>query len=216
MSTIPITLTGTIATAPQARTLPSGRACASFRLAVNHWRVDKNTGEFTNDSTSWFGVDCYGPLASNCATSLQPGMAIIVTGSLKIREWETVDKSGQAPTVIAEHIGPDLRYGTANYLRAKGPDREQNPSSSPTSAEAGQSGTGWGDIASPAPSGPATAGEFDESEPPASEPAAESESAPESESESGSASAVGESTTAGESEETDEVARVTAAAAAPF
>ena len=62
MSAIPITVTGTIATEPSARTLPSGRACASFRLAVNHWRVDKNTGEFVTDGTSWFGVDCYGDL----------------------------------------------------------------------------------------------------------------------------------------------------------
>lgn len=233
MSTIPITLTGTIATAPQGRTLPSGRACASFRLAVNHWRVDKTTGEFTNDSTSWFGVDCYGPLASNSATSLQPGMAIIVTGSLKIREWETADKSGQSPTVVAVHIGPDLRYGTANYIRAKSPDREQNPPISPTSAEAGQTGSGWASIATPALSDPTainasehapaagggnsvssddsrgggepgngseTGTEFHESEPP----------------ESASAPPVGETTTSGESDDADEIARVTAAASAPF
>ncbi|WP_166971426.1 single-stranded DNA-binding protein [Brevibacterium atlanticum] len=143
MSAIPITLTGTIATAAAARTLPSGRACASFRLAVNHWRIDKDTGEFIDDGTSWFSVDCYGDLASNSSMSLQPGTAVIVTGSLKIRQWDNGERSGIAPTVVAEHIGPDLRYGTAHYRRSKTPDRAQNPGKqASTDAETTQ-GEGW-------------------------------------------------------------------------
>ncbi|QUL80691.1 single-stranded DNA-binding protein [Brevibacterium sp. SMBL_HHYL_HB1] len=161
MSAIPITVTGTVATEPAARTLPSGRACASFRLAVNHWRVDKDTGEFVTDGTSWFSVDCYGDLASNSSMSLHSGTAVIVTGTLKIRQWETEERSGIAPTVVAEHIGPDLRYGTANYRRSKAPERAQNqagpaaretdsPQSSgwdalsDTSADGGQSASGDG------------------------------------------------------------------------
>lgn len=125
MSIIPINLSGTLAADPQSRTLPSGRACASFRLAVNHWRLDKTTGEYAADTTSWFSVDCYGPLASNCSMSLQRGMFVVVQGTLKIREWSTEEKSGIAPTVVAEHIGPDLRYGTANYQKASSANRQQ-------------------------------------------------------------------------------------------
>ena len=72
MSAIPITVTGTIATEPTARTLPSGRACASFRLAVNHWRSIRTRASSSPDGTSWFGVDCYGDLASHSAMSLAP------------------------------------------------------------------------------------------------------------------------------------------------
>lgn len=126
MSIIPINLSGTLAAAPQSRTLPSGRACASFRLAVNHWRLDKATGEYISDTTSWFGVDCYGPLASNASMSLHQGMSVVVQGTLKIREWSTEEKTGIAPTVVAEHIGPDLRYGTANYQKASTANRSQN------------------------------------------------------------------------------------------
>ena len=125
MSNIPINLSGTLAADPQSRTLPSGRACASFRLAVNHWRLNKETGEYVNDSTSWFGIDCYGPLASNCSMSLRQGMSVVVQGNLKIREWSTDEKSGVAPTVVAEHIGPDLRYGTANFQKASSTNRQQ-------------------------------------------------------------------------------------------
>lgn len=125
MSNIPINLSGTLAADPQSRTLPSGRACASFRLAVNHWRLNKETGEYVNDSTSWFGIDCYGPLASNCSMSLQQGMSVVVQGNLKIREWSTDEKNGLAPTVVADHIGPDLRYGTANYQKASSANRQQ-------------------------------------------------------------------------------------------
>ncbi|MGO1261524.1 single-stranded DNA-binding protein [Brevibacterium aurantiacum] len=124
MSIIPINLSGTVAADPQSRTLPSGRACASFRLAVNHWRLDKGTGEYLSDTTSWFSVDCYGPLASNCSMSLHQGMSVVVQGTLKIREWSTDEKRGIAPTVVAEHIGPDLRYGTANYQKSSNPNRQ--------------------------------------------------------------------------------------------
>lgn len=154
MSAIPITLTGTIATAPAARTLPSGRACASFRLAVNHWRIDKDTGEFIDDGTSWFSVDCYGDLASNSSMTLQPGTAVIVTGSLKIRQWDNGDRSGIAPTVVADHIGPDLRYGTAHYRRSKAPDRGQNQGKQATDSESSP-GDGWDGLESQAPATPA-------------------------------------------------------------
>ncbi|UZD63656.1 single-stranded DNA-binding protein [Brevibacterium sp. JSBI002] len=143
MSAIPITVTGTIATEPSARTLPSGRACASFRLAVNHWRVDKNTGEFVPDGTSWFGVDCYGDLASNSAMSLNTGAAVIVSGSLRNREWTTEERSGISPTVVAEHIGPDLRYGTAHYKRAKAADRSQSTAGETTSESSESNDSVW-------------------------------------------------------------------------
>ncbi|WP_209325118.1 single-stranded DNA-binding protein [Brevibacterium renqingii] len=146
MSAIPITVTGTIATEPAGRTLPSGRACSSFRLAVNHWRVDRTTGEFIDDGTSWFSVDCYGDLASNTSTSLRLGTAVIVTGNLKIREWETEERSGIAPTVVAEHIGPDLRYGTAHYRKAKSPDRAPVPSNRATGETESSRDPAWGGL----------------------------------------------------------------------
>lgn len=140
MSNIPITVCGTVATAPQARTLPTGRPCASFRLAVNHWRVDKQTGEFVSDTTSWFGVDCYGSLASNVGSSVTLGMSVVIQGHLRIREWESQERSGIAPTIIADHLGPDLRFGTANYVKAQGTasGRQSAPAQ-----EAEGSGSGW-------------------------------------------------------------------------
>lgn len=151
MSAIPITVTGTIATEPTARTLPSGRACASFRLAVNHWRVDKSTGEFLDDGTSWFGIDSYGDLASNSSMSLRKGTAVIVTGSLRNREWETEERSGIAPTVVADHIGPDLRYGTAHYRKAKGQDRPESQSKKATADTEGTEVGGWAELSGSAP-----------------------------------------------------------------
>ncbi|WP_231447196.1 single-stranded DNA-binding protein [Brevibacterium zhoupengii] len=156
MSIIPINLSGTVAADPQSRTLPSGRACASFRLAVNHWRLDKGTGEYLADTTSWFSVDCYGPLASNCSMSLHQGMSVVVQGTLKIREWSTEEKRGIAPTVVAEHIGPDLRYGTANYQKSNNPNRQTE--SQQQAASGGDSG--WDSLA----------GELPTSSPGASEP----------------------------------------------
>ncbi|MBM6589955.1 single-stranded DNA-binding protein [Brevibacterium sp. RIT 803] len=142
MSIIPINLSGTVAADPQSRTLPSGRACASFRLAVNHWRLDKGTGEYVSDTTSWFSVDCYGPLASNASMSLHQGMSVVVQGTLKIREWSTAEKSGISPTVVAEHIGPDLRYGTANYQKAGSVNRQHDGQAQESSG----SDSAWGTL----------------------------------------------------------------------
>lgn len=168
MSIIPINLSGTVAADPQSRTLPSGRACASFRLAVNHWRLDKGTGEYVSDTTSWFSVDCYGPLASNASMSLHQGMSVVVQGTLKIREWSTEEKSGIAPTVVAEHIGPDLRYGTANYQKASSVNRrqdgQQQEASGSESGWAALSGGGTGvgpDVAEASSLGSANYGEGD-------------------------------------------------------
>ncbi|MCF2574496.1 single-stranded DNA-binding protein [Brevibacterium sp. UCMA 11754] len=150
MSIIPINLSGTVAADPQSRTLPSGRACASFRLAVNHWRLDKGTGEYVSDTTSWFSVDCYGPLASNASMSLHQGMSVVVQGTLKIREWSTAEKRGISPTVVAEHIGPDLRYGTANYQKVGSVNRQHDgqaqESSGSDSVWGSLGGAGAGDV----------------------------------------------------------------------
>ncbi len=145
MSNIPISLSGTLAADPQSRTLPSGRACASFRLAVNHWHLDKATGEFVDDGTSWFAVDCYGALASNVSMSLKQGMTVMVQGGLRIREWTTEERTGRTPTVVAEHIGPDLRYGTANYQKSSSTQRPINQ------AEASSRSSAWGNLDAPAP-----------------------------------------------------------------
>lgn len=223
MSAIPITVTGTIATEPTARTLPTGRACASFRLAVNHWRVDRGTGEFINDGTSWFGIDCYGDLASNSSMSLGKGTAVIVTGSLRNREWETEERSGVAPTVVADHIGPDLRYGTAHYRRAKGQDRTENQSSKASEDTGTAESDGWEGLGSPSAAEVATAArttgagerassDADTSVAEGEASAAESDGADQEG--TGSSAATGDND--GPSADDTAIAAVTAAAAAPF
>ena len=216
MTTIPITLTGTIAMDPESRTLPTGRACASFRMAVNHWRVDKDTGEFVSDDTSWFGVDCYGPLASNVAMSLKRGMAVVVQGALKNREWETAEKKGVSPTVVADHIGPDLRYGTANYQRAKGSARDAAAEDSGGRTHETSGTDGWGNIEGTAPQTPTMSdGGFGAEEPEDTD--GEPLEARGDEATDGDGGVRTDSMRSGDdSSEGDAIARETAAAAAPF
>lgn len=207
MPNIPITLSGTIATDPESRTLPTGRACASFRLAVNHWRVDKTTGEFVDEGTSWFGIDCYGQLASNVSMSLRHGMAVIVQGGLKNREWETAEKKGISPTVIAEHIGPDLRFGTANYQRTKGANRDQGSEAAGSQRSEHGSEDGWGRIQDSSPQGPAVADD---------EIAVESSADAAADFGGVEDPAVAPRSEDGDETDSDAIARDTAAAAAPF
>lgn len=153
MSNIPITVCGTVATAPQSRTLPTGRPCASFRLAVNHWRWDKATNEYVSDTTSWFGIDCYGSLANNVGSSVTVGMSVVIQGHLRIREWESQERSGITPTIIADHLGPDLRFGTANYVKAQAPQAARQSGSAESATAPASAWAGLGDAGAAATAG---------------------------------------------------------------
>ena len=43
---------------------------------------------------------------------------VIITGTLRIRDWETDDKSGTNVEIDADAIGHDLSFGTTVYNRS--------------------------------------------------------------------------------------------------
>ena len=110
-----VTLVGNITRDPELRFTQSGQAVASFGLAVNR-RFQQN-GEW-QERVSFFNITCWGQLGENAASSLTKGARAIVTGRLEQREYETREgEKRNVVEVIADEIGPSLRWATAAVER---------------------------------------------------------------------------------------------------
>lgn len=113
-----VTIVGKVATDPtQART-GGGVSVTNFRLASTHRRFDAATGSWIDAGTNWYSVAAYRQLGEHAKASLRSGDSVIVTGRLRIRNWENNGKQGTSVDIDAEAVGHDLRWGTTAYLRA--------------------------------------------------------------------------------------------------
>jgi single-strand DNA-binding protein len=88
-------------------------------LAVNRRWENRETREW-EESTSFFDVVCWRELAENAALTLAKGMRVMVTGRLEQRSWETDEGERRSKVeIVAEEIGPSLRFATADVHRAE-------------------------------------------------------------------------------------------------
>lgn len=110
-----LTIVGRVATDPTQVQTAGGVAVTNFRLASTHRRFDPAAQAWTDSGTNWYSVAAFRQLGENAKASLRTGDAVIVTGRLKIRNWESNGKHGTSVDVEAEAIGHDLRWGTTAY-----------------------------------------------------------------------------------------------------
>ena len=112
-----VTLIANITRDPELRFTPSGQATVSFGVAVNRRWQNRQTQEW-EESTSFFDVVCWRDLAENVSESLQKGARVIVSGRLEQRSWEDQEGNKRSKVeVVAEEIGPSLRWATAKVTR---------------------------------------------------------------------------------------------------
>jgi single-strand DNA-binding protein len=110
-----VTLVGNITRDPELRFTQGGQAVASFGLAVNR-RYQQN-GEW-QEKVSFINITAWGQLGENAASSLSKGARVIVNGRLEQREYETRDGDKRnVVEVVADEIGPSLRWATAQVER---------------------------------------------------------------------------------------------------
>ena len=144
-----VELIGNITRDPELRFTPSGAAVANFGLAVNRrWR-NQQTNEW-DEQVSFFDVVCWRELAENVAESLTKGSRVMVSGRLDQRSWETDNGEKRSKVeVVADEIGPSLRWATAQVTRNERRD----------------GGSGGGFDSAPPPVEPPAAGYNDDEEP---------------------------------------------------
>jgi single-strand DNA-binding protein len=94
---------------PEVRYTDGGIARATFRVAVS----GRRDGE-----ASFFTVVVWRDQAEHAAQSLSKGSRIVVVGRLQQRTWTAEDGSARSLVeVVAEELGPSLRWATATPTR---------------------------------------------------------------------------------------------------
>lgn len=112
-----ITLTGLVATEPKHLTTAEGLPITSFRLASSLRHFDRKTQTWVDAGTNWYTISSFRRLAMSAAASIAKGDRVVVTGRLRLREWQNADKAGMSIEVDADVLGHDLNWGTAKYMR---------------------------------------------------------------------------------------------------
>ncbi len=115
-----ITITGNIATVPELKYTGSGVAVVNFRVASSQRRFDRQSQSWVDAGTNWYSVSAFRRLADNAIKSLHRGERIVVTGRLRLRDWETTAKRGTTAEIDADAIGHDLLWGTSVFARSAG------------------------------------------------------------------------------------------------
>jgi single-stranded DNA-binding protein len=133
-------VTGYIATDPVLSQTQAGVPTLSMRLGWTPRKLNRSTGEWADQASSFATVKCYRSLAQNGRLSLHKGDPVVVSGALNIREY--ADKDGNRRTAVdvtATAIGHDLSRGIAEFsrLRRPGPAADEAGSSEVASPAAG-------------------------------------------------------------------------------
>jgi len=118
MSTkIPVSITGNLVSDPELTIGESGIAHAKLRVAVNQ-RIQGADGTWQDGEPVFHNVSAFRALAENVANSLKKGDPVNVAGELEFRAYDKDGERREARRIIADTIGPDLRFGTAIYQRS--------------------------------------------------------------------------------------------------
>jgi single-strand DNA-binding protein len=113
-----LTLTGLVATTPRHLVTSEGLPITSFRLASTQRRYDRGAAKWIDGETNWYTVTCFRQLAINVVASIAKGQRLVVTGRLRVRDWETGDRAGTTVEIDADALGHDLAWGTSAYTRS--------------------------------------------------------------------------------------------------
>ena len=121
-----IAVRGLIATTPRQVVTESGLTVVSFRLASSFRRFDVEKQAWVSSDTNWYTVSGFRKLAENSANSLSKGDRVLVSGKLKIRDWDNGERSGTSVEIEADAMGHDLTFGTTSFERTGQPEEEDS------------------------------------------------------------------------------------------
>lgn len=135
MTAISVTVVGNLTADPELRYTASGAPVASFTVASNE-RFKDGAGEWQDGPTSFVRCNAWRDLAEHTAESLAKGDRVVVTGTLRQRDYEAQDKTKRTVWEVAvSEVGAALRYATVKIAKAR---RDSVPVAEDPWAAAGQ------------------------------------------------------------------------------
>ncbi len=126
---------GYVATLPYRK--PGGQM-VTMRIGWTPRTLDRATGEWKDQPTSFASVLCFRKLADNVYACLRTGDPIVVRGTLRIREYE--DRTGArriTADIVADSIGHDLAKGISSFTKSRPPSGETAQEHDAAAAAAG-------------------------------------------------------------------------------
>jgi single-strand DNA-binding protein len=114
-----VTFEGNLADDPQTRFTPSGKPITQMTVLVNARRQNSD-GEWVDAEPTRHVERAFKTLAENIVESLAKGDRVFVHGTVTTEAW-TDEQSGEKRTaqrVLAEIVGPSLRWATARITKA--------------------------------------------------------------------------------------------------
>lgn len=116
-----ITTTGLVATTPRHLVTADGLEITSFRLASSVRKFDRTSNRWIDAETNWYTITAFRTLAVNVATSVSKGDRVILSGRVRVRDWDNGERTGTSVEIEAETIGHDLTYGNSTFIRTVKP-----------------------------------------------------------------------------------------------
>lgn len=111
------TLVGTATRDGELSFSSNGKAIVAFGLAINP-RKQVN-GEWVDGDAQFYDVKAFGDVAENVAETVTKGMRVIVHGRLNYSTWEKDGERKSKVEVIADEIGPSLKWATAQVAKTE-------------------------------------------------------------------------------------------------
>ncbi len=111
-----VTMVGNAVEDPVRRTTRSDAPFVTFRLASTV-RRRRGEGEYEDVGTSFVTVLAFRQLARNIADSVSKGQPLVVTGRLRVNQWNNGDRSGTSVEIDAMSVGHDLSRGVSKFTK---------------------------------------------------------------------------------------------------
>jgi len=137
---------GYVATQPKSGRLKDGTPILFMRVGWTPRVISKQTGEWTDQQTSYVSVTCFRKVAEHAAFGLRRGDPVTVKGTLRVREY--ADQAGvkrYSVEVTADTLGHDMSHGISIF--SKLPHRAEQTAREYERSQAGERDPLPGDIA---------------------------------------------------------------------
>lgn len=113
-----ITIHGNVTAKPELRIARSGVQVATFTVAANRRRLNRQTGIWVDMPAVFHRVVCFNTLAENVVASLARGATVAVTGEFADDTYTREDGTTIRRTQLeAADVAASLRYATATITK---------------------------------------------------------------------------------------------------
>lgn len=127
-----VTIIGNLASEPELRFTPSGKAVVNFTVAES--RRVKDGNEWKDGPTTWWRCSLWGTPAENLAESLAKGTRVVVVGEVTQREYEAKGEKRTAFEVTAFEVAASVKFAIVKSEKTGGKPKAQKPADDPWGA----------------------------------------------------------------------------------